>query len=90
MATILAVGTTAATSSDFTVAAGASVTVGLYVDSGQFPVDAKAVLYINSPGADVREANMDNDNRTTVIGGPCTASVSREQCGTAFGVYTEV
>lgn len=87
--TILAAGTTAATSTDIVVAAGASVTVGLFVDTGPFPVDAKAVLYIDSPGLDVREEDMDNANRVTVIGGPCTARLTREACGTAFGAFTE-
>lgn len=87
--TILASGATAATSSDVVVAAGASVTIGLYVASGPFPTDARAAIFIDTPGADSRIAALDNDNRTRVIGGPCTARVVREQSGTAYGVYSE-
>ena len=88
-ATVLASGTTEATSSDIVVAAGAVVTVGLFVSTGVIDGTMRAKLYMDTPGVDNVEAELDNVHKTYVISGPCTARVVRKQCPTAFGVYTE-
>lgn len=86
-ATILASGDTRATSTDITVASGSSVTVGLFVASGAVQPGSRAVIYIDTPGADNKEAELDHVKKQTVITGPGTFRVTRVE-GT-FGVYTE-
>ena len=86
-ATVLASGDTRATSTDITVASGASVTVGLFVSSGTVRPGSRAVVYIDTPGADNKETELDHIKKQTVISGPGTFRVIRVE-GT-FGVYTE-
>lgn len=85
--TILAEGGTRATSTDTTVAAGSSVTVGLFVSSGVLPAEANAVIYIDTPGLDSRDADLDRLNKQVVVDGPCTFRV--ERVSGSFGIYTE-
>lgn len=88
--TILAAGTSVATSSDVTVASGAFVTIGLFVASGDLPVGCSAIVLIDTPGADLRYAPLDKSNPLTVIAGPCTARVTRQEAGgVSVGVYSE-
>lgn len=88
--TILAAGTTIATSSDVVVAAGSVVTIGLFVASGDLPVGCSAIVLIDTPGADLRYAPLDKSNPLTVVSGPCTARVTRQEAGgTAVGVFSE-
>ena len=86
-ATVLASGDTRATSTDITVASGSSVTVGLFVSSGTVQPGSRAVIYIDTPGTDNKETELDHVKKQTVISGPGTFRVIRVE-GT-FGVYTE-
>lgn len=86
-ATVLASGDTRATSSDITVASGSSVTVGMFVASGTVQPNMRAVVWIDTPGADNKEVELTHRNKQTVISGPGTFRVVREEG--SFGVYTE-
>lgn len=84
--TVLTEAATRATSTDIVVAAGSSVTVGLFATAG-VPKNAKAVLRVDSPGADNIVEVLDTSNQQKVIAGPGTFRVERLE-GT-FGVFTE-
>lgn len=88
---ILAPGSTAATSTDIAVAAGESVTVGIYAATGDpVPTGARFTVMQDTPGADNVVARLDNYARTTVLAGPGTYRVKRTAyTGTSFGVFTE-
>lgn len=86
-ATILASGDTRATSTDITVASGSSVTVGIFAASGTVQPGSRAVIWIDTPGADNKETELDHIKKQTVISGPGTFRVTRVEG--AFGVYTE-
>lgn len=88
--TVLAAGTTAATSTDIVVAAGASVTVGLFVATGDFAVSGPVAEVLgDTPGADIRVALLSMDRPVTVISGPGTFRVKRLATSQAIGIYTE-
>lgn len=83
-------GTTAATSSDVVVAAGATVTVGIFVSSGGFAVSGPiGEVWADTPGADVPVSTLSADRPITVISGPGTFRVKRLATSQAIGVYTE-
>lgn len=84
--TVLAEGSTRATSTDVVVAAGGTATIGIFATAG-VPKNAKAVLYVDSPGADNIVEVFDVSNRQRVIAGPGTFRVERLD-GT-LGVFTE-
>lgn len=89
-ATVLAAGTTAATSTDIVVAAGASVTVGLFVATGSIAVAGPVgEVLADTPGADNVVAILSIDRPTAVISGPGTFRVRRLATSQAIGVYTE-
>lgn len=91
--TVLAANTTAATSSDITVAAGSTVTVGLFssaVAASNLPIGAKFNIRMDTPGDDVVVGTLDNVNRTRLLVGPGTYRVSRvAYSGAAYGVFVE-
>jgi len=86
-ATVLASGDTRATSSDITVASGSTVTVGLFVSSGTVQPGSRAVVFIDTPGTDNKETELDHIKKQVVLAGPGTFRVVREEG--SFGVYTE-
>jgi hypothetical protein len=87
--TVLAAGNTRATSSDITVAAGSTVTVGLFVASGTVQPGCRAVVWIDTPGSDNRETELDSIKKETQLVGPCTARVERVASPVDFGVFLE-
>lgn len=89
--TVLAAGTTAATSTDTVVAAGASVTVGIFPSTaGVLPSDVAFVVSVDTPGIDRVAGKLDQNNPVLVVSGPCTFRVRRPAyTGHAFGVFTE-
>ena len=88
--TVLAAGTTAATSSDIVVAAGASVTVGLFTaDAGGIPGNTSAQVYIDTPGSDRIIETLSGNRPTAVISGPGTFRVKRGVAVVSVGVFTE-
>lgn len=91
MASILAPGITAETSSDIVIAAGASVLVGIYsAEAGSIPGHVSFRITQKTPGADNSVATLGNHQRSVMLSGPGTYRVARPAyTGTAFGVFTE-
>lgn len=88
--TILASGTTNATSADVVVAAGATVSVGLFTaDAAGIPGNHGAAVMMDTPGGDLVAAELTGKRPVTVIAGPGTFRVKRTAGSTSFGVYTE-
>lgn len=88
--TVLASGTTAATSIDIVVAAGTSITVGLFTaDANGLPPDHGATVFIDTPGNDQVAFELTGVRPTQVITGPGTYRAARRPGTTSFGVYTE-
>jgi len=90
--TILAAGTTVATSSSVTVPAGGVVTLGIFVASGAIPPDASFLVSVTTPGAVLPIGSLNNMNPTMVIPGPCAVTVTRNSAGgagTSVGVFAE-
>ncbi len=84
--------TTPSSGSDIVVAAGARVTVGLYVASGSVPQTARATIAIKSGGANVPVATIGESINTTVLDGPGTFVATLETLGgspTATGIFTD-
>ena len=89
-ATILAVGTTAATSTDLIVAAGAVATIGVFTDSaGGIPANEGVDLMLDTPSEDVRVGRLDGNHPTQVVSGPCTVRAKRGVTSVNIGVFTE-
>lgn len=90
--TILAAGTSAATSTDVPVAAGDVASVGIFVATGDIPREARCEVRMDTPGADVTLAVLTRENPTTVVSGPGTFRVARVTVGregTSVGVFSE-
>lgn len=89
--TILAAATTAATSTDVVVAAGAVVTVGIYSDAAvDLPLGVMFDVMQDTPGADNLAARLHQASRTAVLSGPGTFRVKRHAyAGPAFGAFVE-
>lgn len=88
-ATILASGTTAATSSDVVIAAGSVKTVGMFAASGAIPGAISVTVMIDTPGADAVIGYLTPDKPAMVVAGPGTFRVVRALVPTAVGVFTE-
>lgn len=90
-ATVLAAGTTAATSTDIVVAAGATATVGIFhATGGSLPPGVWVSVMQDTPGGDNVIARLTDQDRSTVLAAPGTYRVSRPAyTGDAFGVFTE-
>lgn len=89
--TVLAAGVTAATSSDIVVAAGATVTVGIFSSEADL-APAWLVFGIEqiTPGASNSIGTLDGTKRQVVLAGPGTFRVRRPAYpATAFGVFIE-
>jgi hypothetical protein len=89
--TVLAVGDTAAISTDIIVAAGSAVTVGIFsVVASHMPGGIAFSISMKTPGADTVVATLDGSRRQVVLAGPGTFRVRRpDYTGTAFGVFIE-
>jgi hypothetical protein len=89
--TILAAGTTAATSSDVVIAAGAVVTVGIFASSGAIPDGVVCSILQDTPGADVLlHDRLDANNPSTQITGPGTFRIARPVTSVSIGAFSEV
>jgi hypothetical protein len=89
--TILAAGTTEATSADIVIAAGATTTVGIFGAAGALlPGGTRLAVMQATPGADNVVKYLDGAERATVLSGPGTFRVKRPPLtGDAFGVFSE-
>ena len=89
--TILAAGTSAATSTDVTIAAGAQKTVGVFATGG-IPPSIELFVRMATPGGDNQVARLSSANQTTMLVGPGTYRVARKDIsatGVAVGVYLD-
>lgn len=78
------------TSSDIAVAAGASVTVGIYTaDANGIPADARIDVYVDSPGNDILQFQLTANDPLQVIAGPCTARGKKPASAVAYGMFHE-
>ena len=75
-----------------TVAANASVTVGIYSDTpGKFPDSLYATVTVSTPGAENVLAQLSDGVRQAQVLGPVTVNVVLPAyTGTAFGVFSDV
>jgi hypothetical protein len=69
--------------------AGAVATIGIFVASGTVQPGMRAIVYVDTPGADNREVELDHVLKETQVNGPATYRVQRVSAPTAFGVYSE-
>jgi len=83
--TILAAGSTAATSSDVTVAAGASVSVGLFSAAG-IPKDIELPIYMDTPSLDAQVGVLTAKTPAIVLSGPGVFRVRREALANSVSV----
>ena len=91
MAVILAAGSTAAVSSDVTVAAGDSVTLSIYASTGSIPPGVDFIIKKDSSGVDVYVGRLNAYNPSTVLSGPGVFRVRRPLLATgSVGVETDV
>lgn len=90
--TILAAGVSAATSSTVVVAAGATVTIGLFTVAGlTAPSDVKLNITMKTPGVDNVIDQLYITKKQVQISGPGQFVVSRPAyAGDAFGVFVEI
>lgn len=81
------------TSVGFTVAAGASVVVGIYVATGEVPQEARLDVLVETPGADLLVTTLTEEKPTTVLSGPVTKyklrMVTNGRENTAVGGFLE-
>lgn len=88
--TILASGTTGATSSDVSVAAGSIACVGVFMATGSaFSEGPLATVVMDTPGGDVAVKTLTEAEPVTVLSGPGTFRVVRAPCSVAIGVFSE-
>lgn len=89
---ILALGNTASrvTATPVTVAAGETKTVGLYVASGDIPVDVMAYVAMRTPGAPVKFDRLGTSNPAVALISPGDYDVyidSVGKAGTQIGAF---
>ena len=93
--TILATGTTAATSTDIVIAAGAVVTVGIFCAAPDVPTGLgwepiEFSVLEKTPGADNKIDTLNYGKKAIVLSGPGTYRVARPAyTGSPFGVFVE-
>jgi len=88
--TILAAGTTVATSTDVIVGEVGTVTVGLFVASGDIPAFCSFVVYDVTPGALVPIGSLNKQTPAMTLPYVGTFRVTRNEAGgTSVGVYSE-
>jgi hypothetical protein len=78
--TILALGQTRTTSTDVIIAAGATVTVGMYTDT-VLPREAKSIIYISTPSKQNILGILDLATPQRAVVGPATIRIERQECG---------
>jgi hypothetical protein len=76
------------TSSDVVVAAGATVTLGLFASDG-IPGSEGAGVYVDTPGSDLLIAELTGPRPVLQFTGPCTLRVKKGETSVAFGAFSE-
>ena len=90
--TILAAGTTVATSTDVVVAAGSTVSISIFTDNAAgLPGNHSVTVWMDTPSAvDVFVAELTGGSPATVVSGPGTFRAKRGfGLSTNVGVFTE-
>lgn len=88
--TILASGTTAATSTDVVLAAGAVANIGIFATSGTPPQSGNvAMVCMDTPGGDLDIMGLGADCPVTAVSGPGTFRVKRAAVSSAIGAFSE-
>jgi hypothetical protein len=84
------------TSGDITIAAGESVTVGVYSDeAGGIPAGEVVRFFVNTPSVDNQEFTLPSANGADgwkyqrVIGGPCTIYGVKKATTRKIGVFKD-
>lgn len=88
-ATILAAGVDNSTSTDVVVAAGAVATIGIFAATGSVVPGMRAVVFVDTPGADNRLIDLDHITKETQVAGPATYRATRVNASSAFGIWSE-
>jgi 2-methylaconitate cis-trans-isomerase PrpF len=86
--TILASGSTEATSSDVVLTSGAIASIGIFATTGSPTPTDRALLYIDSPGGDVVVSHLNQGNPVVQVMGPGTFRATR-RVGSNCGVWSE-
>lgn len=89
--TILSAGVDAAVSSDVTVEAGATVTIGAFVNSGYITPGTQLNVLIKTPGVDVTVGKLTSTMPAFLLNGPGVFHVVRHEIdnGEPVGVFVE-
>lgn len=89
--TILAAGTTAATSTDVVVAAGATVSIGIFTsDAAGIPGNHSVTVFMDTPSQDVPLFQLNGKEPVKAVSGPGTFRAKRGLgLTTSIGVFTE-
>lgn len=85
--TLIAAGTTLASSADTIITTSTVVTVGLFVASGSIPVATSAQIYIKTPGANTLIGTLNATTPVLQVQGPGTIVVARLATPVAVGVF---
>lgn len=85
--TVLAAGTTAADSTDVSVAAGASVTIAMFVTAGGLG-DAALTVLLDTPGEDVPVHRLDSNVPAVALSGPGTYRLRRDESTVSVGAIS--
>lgn len=88
--TILAIGNTAASSSDVVVASGSVVSVGIYSDA-TIPRGVSLQVMMDTPGVDMQIGELTASSPALILSGPGTYRVVRGAIagGGSVGAYSE-
>lgn len=89
--TVLAVGVTAATSTDVVVAAGATVSIGIFTDSASgLPGNHSVTVFMDTPSQDIPMFQLNGKEPVKSISSPGTYRARRGLgLTTNVGVFTE-
>jgi hypothetical protein len=87
--TILAAATAAGTSTDVVIAAGATVTLGVFTATDSVPGNEGAAVYADTPGSDLVIAELTGSHPVLQFVGPCTLRVKKGETSAAIGVFSE-
>lgn len=78
------------TTADIVVAAGASVTVGIYAAAGTtVPTSEGLDVWQDTPAGDNHIKRLNGAEETTVISGPGTFRMTKGATATALGAFSE-
>jgi len=86
MAELIAIGTTATSSADFTLASGVSTTLHLKTASGVIPKGAAVSIELKAGSAYTAIGGLTDKEPARVLAAPGTYRVSRHVNAVAFGV----